>query len=113
MTFSVFLSLDEAAPGNNIGLVAFKTCSTAIRGQNYAIAAAMGKIGAFVGTFIFPIIQSHAPDGTDSTRRGQDLFFVSSSLCVFSTFLAFSFCLTLGKIPLEDINFREYLENYG
>jgi hypothetical protein len=32
------------------GLLAAKTSSTAIRGQYYGLAAAIGKIGAFVGT---------------------------------------------------------------
>lgn len=114
-TFSVFLSLGEAGPGDNIGLVASKTCSTAIRGQYYAIAAAMGKIGAFVGTYIFPIIQKNAPGGADSTRGGQDPFFVSSSLCLFSAFLAIFFLPHIGQdtITLEDIKFREYLESHG
>lgn len=112
---SIFLSLGEAGPGDNIGLVASKTCSTAIRGQYYAIAAAMGKIGAFVGTYIFPIIQNHAPGGADSVRGGQDPFFVSSSLCLFSAFLAFFFLPHIGQdtITLEDIKFREFLESNG
>ncbi|MCJ1463858.1 hypothetical protein MMC07_002467 [Pseudocyphellaria aurata] len=115
VVYGIFLSLGEAGPGDNIGLVASKTCSTAIRGQYYAVAAAMGKIGAFVGTYIFPIIQNHAPGGADSTRGGQDPFFVSSSLCLFSAFLAIFFLPHIGQdtITLEDINFREYLESHG
>ena len=50
VVYGIFLSLGEAGPGDNIGLVASKTSATAIRGQYYAIAAAFGKIGAFVGT---------------------------------------------------------------
>lgn len=50
VVYGIFLSLGEAGPGDNIGLVASKTSATAIRGQYYAIAAAAGKIGAFVGT---------------------------------------------------------------
>ena len=38
--------LGEMGPGDNIGLVASKTSATGIRGEYYAIAAAMGKIGA-------------------------------------------------------------------
>lgn len=38
-------------PGNNIGLLASKSSPTAIRGQFYGIAAAVGKVGAFVGTW--------------------------------------------------------------
>lgn len=114
-TFSVFLSLGEVGPGNNIGLVASKTSATAIRGQYYAVAAAWGKIGAFIGTYVFPIIQSHAPGGADSTRGGQDPFLVSSSLCLLSAVLAFFFLPHIGQdsITAEDVKFREHLERHG
>ncbi len=41
---SIFVSLGELGPGDNIGLVASKTSATSIRGQYYGIAAARGKI---------------------------------------------------------------------
>jgi hypothetical protein len=53
VVYGVFLMLGEMGPGDNIGLVASKTCATGIRGQYYAIAAAFGKIGAFVGSYVF------------------------------------------------------------
>lgn len=113
--YGIFLSLGEAGPGDNIGLVASKTSATAIRGQYYAIAAACGKIGAFVGTYLFPIIQDNAPGGADSTRGGQDPFFVSSSLCLFSALLAWALLPEIGQdtISMEDVKFREYLEEKG
>lgn len=40
-----------AGPGNCLGLLASKTSPTAVRGQFYGIAAAVGKVGAFVGTW--------------------------------------------------------------
>lgn len=83
---SVFLALGEFGPGDNIGLCAAKTSATAIRGQYYSYAAAIGKIGAFVGTYVLPIVQKNAPN---ETRAGQDPFFVSSALCIFSAFLAY------------------------
>ena len=115
VVYGIFLSLGEAGPGDNIGLVASKTSATAIRGQYYAIAAAFGKIGAFVGTYIFPIIQKNAPGGKSSTRGGQDPFFVSSSLCIFSACLAFFLLPHIGQdtITSEDIKFRAYLEENG
>lgn len=45
VVYGLFLSFGEMGPGDNIGLVASKTCATGIRGQYYAIAAATGKIG--------------------------------------------------------------------
>jgi len=40
-----------SGPGNCLGLLASKTSPTAVRGQFYGAAAAIGKIGAFVGTW--------------------------------------------------------------
>ena len=45
------MSFGELGPGNTIGLLASKTGPTAVRGQYYGIAAATGKVGAFVGTW--------------------------------------------------------------
>ncbi|MCJ1340139.1 hypothetical protein MMC09_005433 [Bachmanniomyces sp. S44760] len=113
--YGIFLSLGELGPGDNIGLVASKTSATAIRGQYYAIAAAFGKIGAFVGTYVFPIIQNNAPGGPDGNRAGQDPFLVSSSLCILAAFLAFFLLPHIGQdtITEEDVKFREYLEAHG
>jgi MFS family permease len=82
------------------------------RGQYYGIAAAVGKIGAFVGSYVFPIIKKHAPN---PTRAGQDPFFVGSALAIFSGFLALFFLPEIGQdtIEEEDIKFREYLERNG
>lgn len=107
------MSLGEVGPGDNIGLVASKTCATAIRGQYYGIAAAMGKIGAFVGTYLFPLIVADA--GDDLVKQGQYPFYVSSTLCIVSGIIAF-FCLPhIGQdtIQEEDIRFRAYLEENG
>lgn len=89
------MSLGELGPGDNIGLVASKSSATAVRGQYYGIAAAVGKVGAFVGTYVFPIIQENAPN---PVRSGQDPFFVSSSLGLLSAALAV-FCLPhIGQV---------------
>jgi hypothetical protein len=41
----------QPGPGNCLGLLAGKSGPTAVRGQYYGIAAAIGKVGAFVGTW--------------------------------------------------------------
>jgi MFS family permease len=113
VVYGIFLSLGEVGPGDNIGLLASKTCATGVRGQYYAIAAAIGKIGAFIGTYIFPYIEGAG--GSNSTATAQYPFYVSSSLCLLSAFLAL-FCLPhIGQdtITTEDIKFREYLERKG
>lgn len=48
VVYGIFLSLGEFGAGDNVGLLASKSSATAIRGQFYGIAAAVGKIGAFV-----------------------------------------------------------------
>jgi hypothetical protein len=49
--YGIFLSLGELGPGDNIGLIASKTSASSIRGQYYGVAAAIGKVGAFVGKY--------------------------------------------------------------
>ncbi|OKL56184.1 hypothetical protein UA08_08444 [Talaromyces atroroseus] len=112
VVFGIFSALGELGPGDNIGLVASKSCATAIRGQYYGIAAAMGKIGAFVGTYVLPIAQKNAPN---PTRAGQDPFIISSALCIFTAVLCWVFVPNIGQdtIALEDLRFREYLEANG
>ncbi|KAI9650744.1 glycerophosphoinositol permease [Ciborinia camelliae] len=112
IVYGIFLSLGELGPGDNIGLLASKTCATGVRGQYYAAAAAIGKIGAFVGTYIFPYIEAA---GGDANSTAQYPFYVSSSLCIFSAILAVVFLPHVGQdtITTEDLRFREYLESKG
>ncbi|KAF2494492.1 putative MFS phospholipid transporter [Lophium mytilinum] len=112
IVYGIFLALGELGPGDNIGLVASKTSATSIRGQYYGIAAAMGKIGAFVGSYVFPVIQKNAPN---PTRRGQDPFFVASAMAVFSGLIAIFLLPHIGQdtIEEEDIKFRAYLDEHG
>ena len=113
VVYGLFLSLGELGPGNNIGLVASRTCATGVRGQYYAIAAATGKIGAFVGTYVFPTIEKAG--GANTVASAQYPFYVSSSLCVLSGVLALFLLPHIGQetITEEDIKFRAYLETKG
>ncbi|KAG9228554.1 putative metabolite transport protein [Amylocarpus encephaloides] len=113
VVYGIFLSLGELGPGDNIGLCASKSCATGVRGQYYAFAAAVGKIGAFVGTYIFPYIEKSG--GKSVNTSAQYPFYVSSALCVFSAIIAFAFLPYIGQdtITTEDIKFREYLEAHG
>lgn len=113
VVYGIFLALGELGPGNNIGLLAAKTCATGVRGRYYGIAAATGKVGAFIGTYVFPYII--AAGGPSAKLQAQYPFYVSSSLCVFSAALVL-FCLPhIGQdtITLEDARFRAYLEKNG
>ncbi|KAI0100238.1 putative MFS phospholipid transporter [Nemania sp. FL0031] len=114
VVYGIFLSLGELGPGNNIGLLAAKTCATGVRGQYYGIAAAIGKIGAFVGVYVFPYIEAAGGTPKD-TAYYQYPFYVSSSLCIFAAALAFFFLPQIGQdtITYEDEKFREYLTANG
>ncbi|PMB69547.1 putative metabolite transport protein [Beauveria bassiana] len=112
VVYGIFQALGELGPGNNIGLLAAKTCATGVRGRYYGIAAAIGKIGAFVGTYAFPAIEKA---GGNKTQSAQYPFWVASSLALLSAAVAF-FCLpNVGQdtIAEEDRKFRQYLESKG
>jgi MFS family permease len=113
IVYGIFLSLGELGPGNNIGLLAAKTCATGVRGQYYGTAAAVGKIGAFVGTYVFPYIAGAG--GSDSNKQYQYPFYVAGCLCFVSAALAYFFLPNVGQdtITHEDIEFRAYLEANG
>lgn len=111
VVYGVFSALGEFGPGNNVGCLASKTSATPIRGQYYGIAAAIGKVGAFVGTYIFPIILKNN-GGADSDSGVRAAFYVSSALCLFSAFLTLFFCPSVGQEAIndEDRKFIEYLK---
>jgi MFS family permease len=111
--YGLFLTFGELGAGDNVGVIASKTCATPIRGQYYGIAAATGKVGAFVGTYVFPIIIRNA-GGSETTRGNQAPFWVSSCLCVLSAGLAMLLPhIGQDTIQKEDREFRRYLEESG
>ncbi|KAJ4328965.1 glycerophosphoinositol permease [Fusarium piperis] len=112
VVFGIFQALGELGPGNNIGLLAAKTSATGVRGRYYGIAAATGKIGAFVGTWVFPYIQKA---GGNDTESAQYPFWVSSSLCLLSAAIVLICIPHVGQdtIAIEDQKFREYLQSHG
>ena len=113
--FGIFTAFGEFGPGNNTGLLASKTSATSIRGQYYGIAAAIGKIGAFVGTWVFPAIQRKYASNENPDLELQVPFYVSSALCLFSALLTIFFVPPVGQdsINKEDRLFKEYLEQNG
>ncbi|EMG46331.1 GIT3 Major glycerophosphoinositol permease GIT3 [Candida maltosa Xu316] len=115
VVFGIFTSLGEFSIGNNIGLLASKTSATPIRGQYYGIAAAIGKIGAFVGTWVFPAIQKQYTDPKKPDLALQVPFYISSSLCIFSACLALFFCPKVAQdaVDKEDHDFLVYLKENG
>lgn len=110
VVFGFFITFGEFV-GDTIGLLAAKTCATPIRGQYYGIAAAIGKVGAFVGTKVFPIIMANARKHSEDFEM-QAPFYVSAALCIFSGFLALFLCPSVGQnaINAEDDRFIAYLK---
>nr|POE93449.1 putative metabolite transport protein [Quercus suber] len=100
-------------PGDNIGLIASKTSAAGIRGQYYAVAAAFGKIGGLVGSYVFPVIENDG-GGPDTVLGGQLPFYVASALCFVSAFLVWLLPeITQDTIAIEDLRFKEYLVAHG
>ncbi|KAJ3571382.1 hypothetical protein NP233_g3790 [Leucocoprinus birnbaumii] len=101
-------------PGNCTILLAAKQSSTAVRGQYYGVAAAVGKLGAFVGTWAFPPMID-AFGGPQSTRGNTGPFWVASGLTLASVIITFFWVKPMSHDGLieEDRAFREYLEDNG
>ena len=80
-----------------------------------AIAAAIGKIGAFVGTWVFPILVKNATSSGGTTVGDQAPVYLSSGLCLISAVLAFFFLphIDQNTISSEDLRFRQFLEENG
>ncbi|PPQ67528.1 hypothetical protein CVT25_006069 [Psilocybe cyanescens] len=114
VVYGIFLSFGELGPGNCLGLLASKTSPTAVRGQFYGTAAAVGKVGAFVGTWAFPPMID-AFGGSSSTRGNTGPFWVGSGMAILSAIITFVFIrpLTTDGMEVEDREFREYLESHG
>ena len=112
--YGIFIALGELGPGDNIGLIASKTCATAVRGKYYGIAAAFGRIGAFIGSKTLIILYNKYAE-TDPVKAGQYPFFIASSLCIFSAAVALFLLPYVGQdtIEEEDARFRVYLEANG
>ncbi|CAK9441484.1 uncharacterized protein LODBEIA_P53520 [Lodderomyces beijingensis] len=115
VVFGIFSTLGEFSAGNTCGLLASKTSATAIRGQYYSVASAVGKIGAFVGSWVFPAIQRHYADPQHPDLELQVPFYISSALCLFSAGLALFFLPHVGQdaINREDTAFINYLRENG
>jgi MFS family permease len=114
VVYGIFLSFGEFGPGNCLGLLASKSGPTAVRGQFYGVAAATGKIGAFVGTWVFPVIINNF-GGSSSDRGNTGPFWIGSGLAILSALVTFFFIrpLTTDGMALEDVEFRKYLEANG
>ncbi|SGZ24027.1 BQ5605_C023g09685 [Microbotryum silenes-dioicae] len=161
--YGIFLSFSEFGPGDCLGacrdfqilhtqvpgsswsrlvrglagLLASKSWPTAVRGRFYGIAAAIGKIGAFAGTYAFPKIIASFPAGD---KQASGPFWVGSglgpfdfgmtvqmyilltlfTLCLIHTAIFSAICVLFlvpeihaDHMTNEDEAFRVYLEANG
>ncbi|KIJ56043.1 hypothetical protein M422DRAFT_239234 [Sphaerobolus stellatus SS14] len=78
------------------------------------MAAAIGKIGAFVGTWAFPpMIKAFGGSASDKGNSGP--FFIRSGFAILSALITFFFIKPLSTDGMikEDAEFRAYLEANG
>lgn len=113
VVYGLFLTFGEFGPGDNLGLLASKSCATAVKGQFYGIAAAIGKIGAFSGSYAFVSLQNHFDENSDLYLTAP--FYLGTSLAVVSLLITFFF---IKERPadiqkMEDEEFRQFLEQNG
>lgn len=105
--YGFMMSLGNLGPGDMMGLTASESFATPIRGTFYGFCAAIGKVGAVVGTKTFTHIQS---------RLGQNWTFIIAAICGLSgVIVTFFFIPHLRDDDLmeEDIKFINYLRDNG
>lgn len=113
VVYGIFTALGEAGPGDNTILIASKAVPTPIRGRGYGFAAAMGKAGALAGSYTFPAI-ARRYGGVDSDTGISVLFYISSSLCLFSAVISLLLPeLTQQSAAEQDAKFRNLLSDEG
>ncbi|KAL4062220.1 major facilitator superfamily domain-containing protein [Scleroderma citrinum] len=106
-TLTKHIAAFAVSPGNCLGVLAAKTGPTAVRGQYYGFAAAVGKVGAFVGTWAF--------GGSSSAKGDTGPFWIGSGLAILSAIVTFFLVEPLSHdgMKAEDEAFRQYLIDHG
>lgn len=107
--FGLMMSSGNLGPGNGMGLISSECYATPIRGTCYGISAAIGKVGAVVGTQVFSPIQNNP-------NLGKKWTFIIAAICgVAGVLVTFIFVPHLREDDLleEDIKFKNYLVSKG
>ncbi|CAH6721615.1 glycerophosphoinositol transporter 1 [[Candida] jaroonii] len=109
--FIVFYGLMQSSgnlgPGDMLGLISSESFATPVRGTFYGFSAAIGKVGAVVGTKTFTPIQNNL---------GKKWTFIIAAICgIVGVVVAFFFVPHLQDEDLleEDIKFKNYLIENG
>lgn len=101
--YGLMMSAGNLGPGDMMGLVSSESFATPIRGTCYGISAAIGKVGAVVGTKAFTPIQVHL---------GKQWTFIIAAICgLLGVLIAILFIPQLKDedLMVEDIRFKNYL----
>lgn len=109
--FGLFQCFLSVGPGNNNFLISSESFPTPIRGHFLGAAAAIGKVGAAVGTQVFPLIAARFP----TVIKGQQaIFLIGSAICVVGALVVWGLVPERrGQLEDEDVEFRRYLEAHG
>lgn len=109
--FVIFYGLMQSSgnlgPGDMLGLISSESYATAVRGTCYGFSAAVGKVGAAVGTEAFTPIQNNL---------GKRWTFIVAAICGIVGILVTRFFvrdLRGEDLKYEDEEFRAYLVEHG
>ncbi|KAJ9137215.1 Metabolite transport protein GIT1 [Coniochaeta hoffmannii] len=109
--FVIFYGLMQSSgnlgPGDMLGLISSESYATAVRGTCYGLSAAIGKVGAAVGTEAFTPIQNNL---------GKRWTFIIAAICGVAGILVTRFFvrdLRGEDLQYEDQRFRAYIVAHG
>lgn len=105
--YGLMMSMGNLGPGDMMGLTSSESFATPIRGTCYGISAAIGKVGAVVGTKTFTPIQNNL---------GERWTFIIAAICgLAGVLVALIFIPQLNDDDLlkEDVKFKNYLIDNG
>ncbi|RCK67762.1 putative metabolite transport protein GIT1 [Candida viswanathii] len=105
--YGLMMSSGNFGPGNVMGTISSESYATPIRGTMYGLSAAIGKVGAVVGTKTFTPIQNNL---------GDRWTFIIAAICgLAGVLVTFIFVPHLREEDLmqEDVKFKNYLIDNG
>lgn len=101
--YGLMMSIGNMGPGNMTILVSSESYATPVRGTCFGISAAMGKVGAVIGTKVFTPIE---------TNLGEKWTFIIAAICgLVGVFCSFFLIPQLkdDDLLMEDIRFKNFL----
>ncbi|KAI6025572.1 hypothetical protein F5J12DRAFT_438563 [Pisolithus orientalis] len=104
VVYGIFLSFGEVGPGSCLQVLAVKTAlMSCVNGQIYNIAAAIGKVGAFIGMWVFPQVID-AFGGSKTMKGIISLFWIGGGLAILNAVVTFFLVkpLTYDSMKAED-----------